>query len=229
MYKSPGAFYHPAKPDPPCLSCQANYYEATLRTIFCNKQLRPWFGGVYWWKWSSDPDPWSHRGEGAPYNHASGNNSDFYPQNKPAQAVLEKYYKHGCPAGWGGSADATATAAAAAALATPAVAVAVDVSGGGDAELPRFFQGTGFTPSAFLLTEQGRLNMLMARGGGYRLMRVHCMLDLIDIQGGPGQLRADYSRLDTAFDAIVHVSSKARYAAVLPRATSGRHATGEFG
>ena len=75
-YQHPGAFYHPAKPDPPCLSCQANYYEATLRTIFCNKQLRPWFGGVYWWKWSSDPDPWSHEGEGTPYNHASGNNSD---------------------------------------------------------------------------------------------------------------------------------------------------------
>eukprot|EP01046_Picozoa_sp_COSAG06_P053683 COSAG06_NODE_9341_length_1926_cov_3.072797_3_plen_122_part_00 len=94
-----GGFYHPAKPDPPCLSCQANYYEATLRTIFCNMQLRPWFGGVYWWKWSSDPDPWSHAGEGTPYNHASGNNSDFYPQNKPAQGVIEKYYRHGCPSG----------------------------------------------------------------------------------------------------------------------------------
>ena len=46
-YLNPGAFYHPAHPDPPCLSCQANYYEATLRTIFCNEQLRPWFGGVY--------------------------------------------------------------------------------------------------------------------------------------------------------------------------------------
>eukprot|EP01049_Picozoa_sp_SAG25_P013998 SAG25_NODE_2333_length_1712_cov_43.125897_2_plen_78_part_00 len=72
-----GAFYHPAKPDLPCLSCQANYYEATLRTIFCNQQLRPWFGGVWWWKWSTDPDPWSHEGEGSPYDHASGNNSDF--------------------------------------------------------------------------------------------------------------------------------------------------------
>jgi hypothetical protein len=75
-YLHPGAFYHPAKPDQPCLSCQANYYEATLRTLFCNKQLRPWFGGVYWWKWSTDPDPWSHPEEGTPYNHASGNNSD---------------------------------------------------------------------------------------------------------------------------------------------------------
>ena len=72
-----GALYHPAKPDPPCLSCQANYYEATMRTIMCNKQLRPWFGGVYWWKWSTDPDPWSHPGEGPPYNHLSGNCSDF--------------------------------------------------------------------------------------------------------------------------------------------------------
>ena len=60
---------------------------------------------------------------------------------------------------------------------------AVDSTRPGDAELPRFFQSTGFTPSAFLLTEQGRLNMLMAGGGGYKYMRVHCMLDLVDIQG----------------------------------------------
>jgi hypothetical protein len=110
--------------------------------------------------------------------------------------------------------DATAVVAAA------PVAVAVDVSSTGELELPRFFQSTGFTPSAFLLTEQGRLNMLMAHGGGYRFMRVHCMLDLIDIssapdddtpaphrQSSPSQPRANYSRLDAAFDAIVHVSS----------------------
>lgn len=89
MYLHPGAFYHPAKPDIPCLSCQARYYEATLRTIFCNKQLRPWFGGVYWWKWSSDPDPWSHPREGTPYNHASGNNSDCELHCPSSSRLLE--------------------------------------------------------------------------------------------------------------------------------------------
>ena len=89
----------------------------------------------------------------------------------------------------------------------PAATVAVDASGSGDADVPRFFQSTGFTPSAFLLTEQGRLNMLMASGGGYRYMRVHCMLDLIDIQSGivPNVHRTNYSQLDSAVDAIVHV------------------------
>merc|ERR1712146_75069 len=89
MFREPGSFYNVAHPAPTCLECQANYYEATLQTIFCNKKLRPFFSGVYWWKWSSDPDPWGYLG--------FGNNSDFYPQHKPAQAVLEKYYKHGCP------------------------------------------------------------------------------------------------------------------------------------
>lgn len=101
------------------------------------------------------------------------------------------------------SQGAARTVASVPSLATP-VTVAVDSTRPGDAELPRFFQSTGFTPSAFLLTEQGRLNMLMAGGGGYKYMRVHCMLDLIDIQGRPGELRTNYSRLDEAFDAIVH-------------------------
>ena len=50
------------------------------------------------------------------------------------------------------------------------------------APLTAFYQGTGFTPSKYLLSEQGKVNMLMASGSGYRFMRVHCMLDLIDIQ-----------------------------------------------
>ena len=87
---------------------------------------------------------------------------------------------------------------------TPPVIINVDAGGTGSlAELPRFFQGTGFTPSAVLLTELGRLTMLMASGGGYRYMRVHCMLDLIDIQGTASQPLANYSKLDKAFDAIV--------------------------
>ena len=49
MFRHPAGFYHPADPDPVCLECQANYYEATLQTVFCNEQLRPWFGGIYWY------------------------------------------------------------------------------------------------------------------------------------------------------------------------------------
>ena len=51
---------------------------------------------VDWWKWSTDPDPWSD--DGAVGNdRAPGNNCDFEPQHKPAQDVLAKYYIGGCP------------------------------------------------------------------------------------------------------------------------------------
>ena len=58
--------------------------------------MREWFGGVYWWKWSTDPSPWSDDGA-AGNDKAPGNNSDFFPQHKPAQQVLTHYYSHGCP------------------------------------------------------------------------------------------------------------------------------------
>ena len=45
-YLNPGAFYHPAHPDPP-RPVPGQPHEATPRTIFRNEQLRPWFGGVY--------------------------------------------------------------------------------------------------------------------------------------------------------------------------------------
>ena len=45
------------------------------------------------------------------------------------------------------------------ALAPVAVALGPPVA----APLTPFFQGTGFTPSKYLLSEQGRLNMFMAR------------------------------------------------------------------
>ena len=51
---------------------QANCYKAALR-VFANK---PWFAGIFWFAWSSDP-----KAGGA------GDNG-FSPQNKPAQSVL---------------------------------------------------------------------------------------------------------------------------------------------
>ena len=49
-----------------------------------------------WWKWSTDPSPWSDDGA-AGNDKAPENNSDFEPQHKPAQEVLTKFYRGGCP------------------------------------------------------------------------------------------------------------------------------------
>ncbi|MEI7827529.1 MAG: hypothetical protein WCI87_07045 [Euryarchaeota archaeon] len=51
---------------------QANCYEAAWR-VFANK---PWFAGMFWWGWFSDP------------NAGGAGNTDYTPQNKPAQSVL---------------------------------------------------------------------------------------------------------------------------------------------
>ncbi|MDD5633736.1 MAG: hypothetical protein PHW46_00475 [Candidatus Omnitrophica bacterium] len=56
---------------------QAKCYEAFFDTMWgC-----PWLSGVYWWRWDTN-------------SYAGGkHNRDFSPQNKPAQKILEKYYK----------------------------------------------------------------------------------------------------------------------------------------
>ena len=95
-FRHPGGAYNSAHPDPVCLECQARYYEAFFKAVLCNPDAHEWFGGVYWWKWSSDPNPWSDDGA-VGNNRASGNNSDFFPQHKPAEKVLAKYYHEGCP------------------------------------------------------------------------------------------------------------------------------------
>ena len=59
------------------LEAQARCYEAVLR-VFWNK---PWFSGMYWWKWFSDLD----RG-GAVH-------PGFTPRGKPAEAVLSEWYR----------------------------------------------------------------------------------------------------------------------------------------
>ena len=101
-----------------------------------------------------------------------------------------------------GPAAAAGAGAAAPAPAPVTVALGPPVA----APLTPFFAGTGFTPSKYLLSEQGRLNMLMASGSGYRFMRVHCMLDLVDI-GAPshstGQRAYNWTKLDYSLDVLV--------------------------
>lgn len=58
------------------LQAQANAYEAFYRAIW----PEPWCGGVYWWKWHSFPD------------HSYPGSNDFEPENKPAEAVMSRYY-----------------------------------------------------------------------------------------------------------------------------------------
>lgn len=59
------------------IEIQKKCYEAFYRTIWGSK----WLKGVYWWVWDT--------------NIRSGgkHNRNFTPQNKPAQAIIKKYYK----------------------------------------------------------------------------------------------------------------------------------------
>jgi hypothetical protein len=55
---------------------QANCYEAAFQAVW----KKSWFFGFYWWYWQTRPD-------------AGGtNNSDYTPQNKPAQGVVTHWY-----------------------------------------------------------------------------------------------------------------------------------------
>jgi hypothetical protein len=56
---------------------QADCYRAALETFWG----KPWFRGIYWWYWSTDPD------QGGPED------MDYTPHNKPAETVLRNYYR----------------------------------------------------------------------------------------------------------------------------------------
>jgi len=58
------------------LQAQANAYEAFFRAIW----PEPWCGGVYWWKWHSY------------LYHSYRGSNEFEPANKPAEAVISRYY-----------------------------------------------------------------------------------------------------------------------------------------
>lgn len=55
---------------------QANCYEAAFE-VFGGK---PWFAGMFWWDWLTDP------------NAGGIGNTDYTPQNKPAQDILAEHY-----------------------------------------------------------------------------------------------------------------------------------------
>lgn len=57
---------------------QANVYEALLESLY----PEPWFLGVNWWLWRSDP------------THGGTSDYTFTPRGKPAEEVLRKWYNH---------------------------------------------------------------------------------------------------------------------------------------
>ena len=56
---------------------QADCYRAALETLWG----KPWFRGIYWWYWRTDPN------QGGPWD------TDFTPHNKPAETILRHYYR----------------------------------------------------------------------------------------------------------------------------------------
>ena len=69
----PGNWIAPLRPD---LKEQLDSYSAVFQTLW----NRPWFFGLYWWIWETNPS-------------AGGlNDTDFTPQNKPAETLLTNWY-----------------------------------------------------------------------------------------------------------------------------------------
>lgn len=62
------------------LDAQVNSYEGLFRAVW----NEPWFAGGFLWKWY--PEPIHFTGLSA--------NSDYTPQNKPAENIILKWYKH---------------------------------------------------------------------------------------------------------------------------------------
>lgn len=63
------------------LQAQVNSYEGLFRAVW----NQPWFAGGFLWKWY--PEPIHYTGLKA--------NSDYTPQDKPAEKTILKWYKHG--------------------------------------------------------------------------------------------------------------------------------------
>lgn len=63
------------------LELQADCYRALMETFWD----KPWFYGVYWWKWGTDT------------RFGGPNNRGFTPQNKPAQGVVSEWYAKPSP------------------------------------------------------------------------------------------------------------------------------------
>ena len=65
---------------------QAECYQAVLATFWG----RPWFYGLYWWKWFTDP------------NIGGYSNRGFTPRKKPAEKVIARWFERPAPRGFYG-------------------------------------------------------------------------------------------------------------------------------
>ncbi len=63
----------------PFMADQARCYEALLKALWG----KPWFAGIYWWKWPTDLS------DGGP------NDNQFTPNGKPGAQVIAKWYREG--------------------------------------------------------------------------------------------------------------------------------------
>ncbi len=62
---------------PAYMADQARCYEAMMKALWD----KPWFAGIYWWKWPTDLS------DGGP------NDNQFTPNNKPGAQVIAKWYR----------------------------------------------------------------------------------------------------------------------------------------
>jgi len=65
------------------MKLQADCFEALLETFW----TKDWFYGLYWWRWGTNK------------NFGGPNNRGYIFQNKPAQKIVEKWYKKSTPKG----------------------------------------------------------------------------------------------------------------------------------
>ncbi len=63
------------------LQLQSRAYQAVLEVLW----QRPWFYGMYWWKWHSD------------MNQGGPSDGDFTPRGKPAEQILSDWYRRPLP------------------------------------------------------------------------------------------------------------------------------------
>lgn len=65
----------------PDLQTQAKCYQAAFDSLW----LQPWFAGMFWWEWGTNPD------QGEPQD------TGYTPHNRPAEQVLRSWYTNSPP------------------------------------------------------------------------------------------------------------------------------------
>lgn len=72
--------YSPWKPQNELVKPDMKVQEICYKAIFEVYWNKPWLWGMYWWKWTSDPD------DGGIHNNK------FTPKHKPAELILSQWY-----------------------------------------------------------------------------------------------------------------------------------------